>query len=588
MQTQMIPLSRLTRSPRNVRKTGGTSIADLAASIAHHGLLQNLIVLPADDGRYEVVAGARRLAALQQLVGDGLIAVDLVVPCQIADAATDGEVSLAENVVREAMHPADQFEAFQHLVDTGMAVADIAARFGVPELTVRQRLKLANVAPALIENYRGGNLALDQLMAFAVVDDHAKQLKYLKAARNRWDLEPQAIRAALTKAEIAFEEDPIARFVGVEAFEAAGGQVRRDLFNDAGGYTTDRQLLEQLAMAKLQAAADGMVQQGWAWATPMLRLDPVAESQFREAPNNGWDDRGRPKYAKSVMAYSGVLVYVNSRGEVDYRRGLLRKGDKIPATAADKAKAAEKASKPSKKGLSNALLCKLNAQMTMALRAELVARPEIALRAAVHCIALQVLYPSTSSIGNSVISLHASNGVDLSRQDDSVEKSLAGEAMAMHRKAWLERVPRKSDDLWAWLVDASDVTVHQLLAFLTAARVSQAFIIADKPIHVASYLERSLALDMRKWWKATVQGYLGHVSRAEILAALQEAGLGPKVDAEGLQTFKAKDLAKRAAQLLAEQKEPWLPKLLRPLTPAEPKAVAKGGKAKVAKKGRAK
>ena len=163
-----ISLAKLIPSPANVRRTGaGTGIEALAASIQAHGLLQSLVVRPQLDadgqetGRYEVVAGGRRLAALRLLAKRKRIAKGTAIPCRVLDgAAVDGtsvngmEASLAENVVRQDMHPADQFEAFAALHEAGIGVEDIAARFGVSAHTVRQRLRLAVVAPALIQAYR--------------------------------------------------------------------------------------------------------------------------------------------------------------------------------------------------------------------------------------------------------------------------------------------------------------------------------------------------------------------------------------------------------------------------------------------------
>jgi len=149
---QTIPLSQLRPSARNVRRIG-TSIDDLAASIAVHGLLQNLSVEPSDDG-FEVVAGSRRYAALRKLADAGQIAADFPVPCQVTDRAAAHEASLAENVIRQAMHPADEFDAFAQLAGQGLSASQIAERFGAEVKHVEQRLKLANVAAELLQEYR--------------------------------------------------------------------------------------------------------------------------------------------------------------------------------------------------------------------------------------------------------------------------------------------------------------------------------------------------------------------------------------------------------------------------------------------------
>jgi ParB family transcriptional regulator, chromosome partitioning protein len=95
----------------------------------------------------------------------------------IVDTANDPhEISLDENVTRENMHPADQFEAFKKLADErGFGAEEIAARFGVTPHVVRQRLRLGAVSSKLMQVYRDGALTLEQLMAFAIAQDHARQ-----------------------------------------------------------------------------------------------------------------------------------------------------------------------------------------------------------------------------------------------------------------------------------------------------------------------------------------------------------------------------------------------------------------------------
>jgi ParB family chromosome partitioning protein len=177
MTTTTIALNKLLAWEGNVRKTDADKgIDELAASISAHGLLQSLVVRKDKRGKYAVVAGRRRLLALQSLAENGGVAETMPIPCQILDDdAGATEISLAENVQREAMHPADEFDAFRALIESGMPPADVAARFGVTETVVKQRLKLANVSPALITAYRKGKMTLQHVMAFAVTDDHEAQ-----------------------------------------------------------------------------------------------------------------------------------------------------------------------------------------------------------------------------------------------------------------------------------------------------------------------------------------------------------------------------------------------------------------------------
>ena len=169
-----VPLSRLALAPENVRKTPADPVAEaeMKASIAAHGLLENLVVRmdgPADAGAYAVIAGGRRLAAMKALAEDGTIDADHPVPCLVAaDPAMAGELSLAENIVRIAMHPADQVIAFSKLAGAGLSVGSIAARFGTAERLVEQRLRLGNVAPDLLDAYRADEIDLEVLKAFSV------------------------------------------------------------------------------------------------------------------------------------------------------------------------------------------------------------------------------------------------------------------------------------------------------------------------------------------------------------------------------------------------------------------------------------
>ena len=187
-----IPLNKLVRSAHNVRKTGGESVEDLAASILAHGLLHNLTVIEhhnqkgANSGKYEVIAGARRFGALGLLASEKKISKTFAVPCKVVEASAALEASLAENTIRVAMHPADQFIAFRDLVTSGLSSDEVAARFGVTTLFVRQRLKLANVAPRFIEEYRAGALQLEQLEALAITDDHTAQERVWDSVQDNW------------------------------------------------------------------------------------------------------------------------------------------------------------------------------------------------------------------------------------------------------------------------------------------------------------------------------------------------------------------------------------------------------------------
>ena len=239
---------------------------------------------PADGiGRYAVIAGGRRLAAMQALAAEGALEEDHPVPCRMIGAIVAAEeVSLAENSVRAAMHPADQVEAFRRLADAGSTAAAIAARFGVSERTVEKRLRLGNAAPVLLEAYRAGEIDLDTLMAFAVTTDQARQ-SAVWAAVSQQGYRPGAwqIKRLLTEDRVP-ATSAIARFVGIEAYEAAGGRIDRDLFaeeDERGIWFDDPDLLNKLAMDSLQAAAREL-ETRWKWAEARLDVDWSATASF--------------------------------------------------------------------------------------------------------------------------------------------------------------------------------------------------------------------------------------------------------------------------------------------------------------------
>jgi len=270
-----IPFNKLVLSQSNVRRVkAGVSIAEMAESITRRGLIQSLHVRPvldgdgAETGMFEVPAGGRRYRALELLVKQKRLARNAPVPCVIGDANSDiliDEVSLVENMERAPLHPLDQFRAFQAMRDKGMTEESIAAAFFVSVTVVKQRLRLTSVSPTLLEIYADDGMTLEQLMAFTVSPDHARQEQVWGAIKDSWQKEPYQIRRMLTETAVR-ASDKRAVFVGVNAYEAAGGIVLRDLFqSDDGGWLQDPALLDRMVAEKLKTTADQVAEEGWKW-----------------------------------------------------------------------------------------------------------------------------------------------------------------------------------------------------------------------------------------------------------------------------------------------------------------------------------
>ncbi len=270
-----IPFNRLVLSQSNVRRLkAGVSIEDLAEDIARRGLLQSLNVRPmldaegAETGTFEIPAGGRRYRALERLVKQKRLSKTTPVPCIVRAPGVDvsaEEDSLAENLQRVALHPLDQFCAFKALRDQGAGEEEIAARFFVAPAVVKQRLRLASVSEELLGIYAEDGMTLEQLMAFTVTTDHARQEQVWEALQQSYNKEPYLIRRQLTESTVR-ASDRRARFVGLDVYEAAGGMVLRDLFEeDGGGWLQDVALLDRLSTEKLAAEAEKIAAEGWKW-----------------------------------------------------------------------------------------------------------------------------------------------------------------------------------------------------------------------------------------------------------------------------------------------------------------------------------
>src|SRR5450631_4262263 len=267
-----IPFNQLVLSQSNVRRVkAGVSIEQLAESIAQRTLLQSLSVRAVvdadgqDTGMFEVPAGGRRYRALELLVKQKRMAKTQPVPCVIRDSGIAEDDSLAENDERVGLHPLDQFRAFKLLRDGGMSEEDIAARHFVSRAIVKQRLRLASVSPKLHEVYADDGMTLEQLMAFSVTAVSVRQKQvWDNVSRSQLD-ERYQIRRMLTENTVR-ASDRRAQFIGLGAYEQAGGTVMRDLFaHDDGGWLQDVPLLDRLVTEKLKADAEGIAPEGWKW-----------------------------------------------------------------------------------------------------------------------------------------------------------------------------------------------------------------------------------------------------------------------------------------------------------------------------------
>ena len=336
-----IPFNKLVLSQSNVRRVkAGVSVDELAESIARRGLIQSLHVRPVlgDDGTetglFEVPAGGRRFRALEVLVKQKRLAKTAPVPCIVSDAADDvliDEVSLAENIERAPLHPVDQFRAFQAMREKGMTEEAIAAAFFVDAKVVKQRLRLVSVAPALLEIYAEDGMTLEQLMAFTISSDHERQVQVWDSVKDSWSKEPYNIRRMLTETTVRASDKRVT-FAGIEAYEAAGGYVLRDLFQqDDGGWLQDPVLLDRLVNEKLKAEAEIIAAEGWKWIEVAVSFPYSHAYGMRQLIGTTVDltederatrEALRDEYDRLEAEYAQVDEYPD---EVDARLGEIEK-----------------------------------------------------------------------------------------------------------------------------------------------------------------------------------------------------------------------------------------------------------------------
>jgi ParB family transcriptional regulator, chromosome partitioning protein len=384
-----IPFNKLVLSQSNVRRVkAGVSIEELAEDIARRTLLQSLNVRPVlnaegqETGIFEVPAGGRRFRALELLVKQKRMSKTQLVPCVVRTDGLAEEDSLAENVQRADLHPLDQFRGFQTLREKGLSEEEIAARFFVNPTVVKQRLKLAAVSGKLLDIYAEDGMALEQLMAFTVTNDHARQEQVWESLARACNKEPYYIRRQLTEGAVR-AADKRAQFVGVDAYEAAGGIVMHDLFeHDDGGWLQDPALLDRLVIEKLKAKAETLPAEGWKWITiapdfpyghtaGLRRLDGQTvdltdeerashgalkaeydrlEEEYAEADElpeevdqrlgeietalAAFDERP-VVYDPADMARAGVFVSIDGEGDLRIERGFVRPEDEPPVAPVD-------------------------------------------------------------------------------------------------------------------------------------------------------------------------------------------------------------------------------------------------------------
>jgi ParB family chromosome partitioning protein len=624
-----IPYNRLFLAKTNVRKKrNAATIPALAAMIKAETLLNPLCVVPefGPDGsvvRAGVIAGGRRFLALGHLVDTGRMNPEELIDCKGFEEERSHGISLAENVGQEPMHPADQLVAFRQLVDDGLSAAQIAGRFGITTVTVERRLALANLAPKFIDAYRNDEMKIEQLQALALTSNHDEQIAVWDSLPN-WDRSAYRIRNALTQDEVS-SDSRLAAFVGVDAYQRAGGTVRQDLFNSENkAYLQDPELLQRLADEKLQAAVAQEQARGWLWVEARSefehrerarferafprKLAPTDEqaealqdidgmlqalwekvdeleqaveqedrdfSEEEEARHDEWNSQiealedvqttmndALVSWPKATLARAGVIVTIDDDGRLKLHEGLVRQQDRKGATENASSKDDGNVSSKQKASFSASLMRNMTAHRTAAVAASLSVNPHTALAL------LLCQFAQTHRSTGAHVQVHRKM-YRVAEMASEFTTSRAGADLEKTQQKIGAAVPETESpaELLTYLLALDDAALLDMLAFHVGGSYDVIRDEPEAPEHkaTAKVLETALGLNMAEWWEPTAERFVSHITKAKMVESVRE--VRGDAAAAPIMAMKKPDAIAATVELL--QGSGWVPEPLRPHVSAD-------------------
>ena len=593
-----VPLASLIKSPLNVRTVpySAESVSELAESIKGVGLLQNLVVHALSGERYGVAAGGRRLAALYMLAERGIIPADWSVRVKIIPQELATAASMTENGHRRDMHPAEQIAGFRAMAQEGKTSAQIGDLLGYSPRHVQRMLKLADLAPVILDALAEDRITTEHCQALALENDTARQVQVFEAAcQSGWGGKPevQTIRRLVTESEVAVVGNSKFRFVGTDAFSP--DELRTDLFSDDGDGYVDRVALDAALLEKLQAVAEHLREaEGWGWCAGRMeavgecredagtyRSLPQPEAVLTEAEEERLNElltrydalenqceesdllesemklihcmsRVRA-WTPEMRAGSGVVVSWRY-GNVCVQRGVQLRSEDDAADDADRTEQVQE--KASVEEISLPLLTKMSSERTLAVQAALIQQPE-------KTVALMVWRLCSCVFDYCNTTLHP-----FRIQTEEYHRRLTSDAPSgKSGQAWLSLMKEKTrleallpenwqkDFTTFFTLDGQ--TLMRLMVFCTACSVDgvQTRECGHTSRSPLDTLETAIGFHMRDWWQPTKANFFGHLKKPQIIAALNEAGLsGAARDAEKM---KKGDAAEHAEHHMKDNR--WVP-----------------------------
>lgn len=592
-----VPLDSLIKSPLNVRTVpySAESVSELADSIKGVGLLQNLVVHALPGDRYGVAAGGRRLAALNMLAERDIIQADWpvrvkVIPQELATAA-----SMTENGHRRDMHPAEQIAGFRAMAQEGKTPAQIGDLLGYSPRHVQRMLKLADLAPVILDALAEDRITTEHCQALALENDTARQVQVFEVAcQSGWGGKPevQTIRRLVTESEVAVAGNSKFRFVGADAFSP--DELRTDLFSDDGDGYVDRVALDAALLEKLQAVAEFLREaEGWGWCAG--RMEPVGECRedaraYRNLPEpEAVLTEAEEEHLNELMARYDALenqceesdllaaemklidcmakvrawtpemragsgVVVSWRyGNVCIQRGVQLRSEDDVADDADRTEQGLESA--SVEEISLPLLTKLTSERTLAVQAALMQQPDKSLALLAWTLCLNV-FDSKAHSSPARIRLECEHYALTSDAPSGKEGAAFMALMAEHSR-FAALLPEGWERDMTTFLSLSQEVLLSLLSFCTACSLNgvqtrECCHTSRSPLDT---LETAIGFHMRDWWQPTKANFFGHLKKPQIIAALNEAGLsGAARDAEKM---KKGDAAEHAEFHMKDNR--WVP-----------------------------
>ncbi|HDQ1108937.1 TPA: ParB/RepB/Spo0J family partition protein [Escherichia coli] len=592
-----VPLASLIKSPLNVRTVpySAESVSELADSIKGVGLLQNLVVHALPGDRHGVAAGGRRLAALNMLAERNILPADWpvrvkVIPQELATAA-----SMTENGHRRDMHPAEQIAGFRAMAQEGKTPAQIGDLLGYSPRHVQRMLKLADLAPVILDALAEDRITTEHCQALALENDTARQVQVFEAAcQSGWGGKPevQTIRRLVTESEVAVAGNSKFRFVGADAFSP--DELRTDLFSDDEGGYVDCVALDAALLEKLQAVAEHLREaEGWEWCAG--RMEPVGEcredagtyrclpepeavlteaeeerlnelmtrydalenqceeSDLLEAEMKLMRCMAKVRAWTPEMRAGGGVVVSWRYGNVCVQRGVQLRSEDDAADDADRTEQMQE--KASVEEISLPLLTKMSSERTLAVQAALMQQPDKSLALLAWTLCLNV-FGSGAYSKPAQISLECEH-YSLTSDAPSGKEGAAFMALMAEKARLAALLPEGwSRDMTTFLSLSQEVLLS-LLSFCTACSLNgvQTRECGHTSRSPLDSLESAIGFHMRDWWQPTKANFFGHLKKPQIIAALNEAGLsGAARDAEKM---KKGDAAEHAEFHMKDNR--WVP-----------------------------